>query len=1387
MAGALAPLLAAFCFSCASVEGSAVVLTNWEAQVAGPSSSPPSAGWKGIATFGGLLAAPGIPKDREVDGVWYRTNQSVPEQAAERSTWLDFDHIRGIARVFIDGKFAGELVRPVWSLDVTPFVTAGKSAEVAIYVTRKGEGTTAKFADDLLMARAMRGRFDQEFPTTVGLAGEVRMEFRGRNSWLESAWVECLWKSKELRVHAKTGGSSNLDLAMSATVLDEAGQPVLELSERPFQVGEVVLSREWPDVVPWDLDKGHLYTLQVTLKERGKSGSILDGLEPIRFGFREIAVKGREVIFNGRAATFRWSPTLRIDQLHKTGDFDQADLRQLHFLKAVGFNMILVQPHPDMFWSRRNGPWPVYMREFLEEADRLGIGVSIGTLPFTSHWLDLGVTTDSQVEAQYRRELAAFIERYRNHPSILFWVGSMNYFDRDFGALANTPTHMGQNPNATQAARTFDQVISRGSEIIGEIDPTRPAYSHHGGNSGPVASSNQHLNFLPAAEIEKWPSAWAEGGDKPWVAVEFGVPYWADFWLKNRDEKSGRLKPYGEAAITEYAAMHLGNLAYELEDEELRSRLEELTRENLDGSGSSVVPPKPKPRVDGNVSDLPAVQKVYVEYARRVNRAWRTWKVTGWSPWLLSWSLRFRSDPENFMPDVVAAYRESMQPFLGYLGGAPEPYTRIWNYWAGAEIQKSANFVWDGPGDYHLKARWVAEADGKILASGEWDQTLAPGSVLSLPISLTAPETDKKCSLNLKLIMDSADGPGSADSIALTVWPKLAPSPTVQRDILLYDPAGRSGWIKSLFGEAKIVSEEAAAQADPSRSLLVLGSQSLRGMKSLPYTIEAIRNGLRVVMLEQDQADMLRLGLRSVEWVVREGVTLNSSSQMLAGLDAEDFRDWRGNGTLLPENAEFQWWSDLDSLDAWHPARGARWGTHGSVTSVAIETPQKGAFRPLVSCGFDQAYSPLLEWREQKGGIWFCQMDLSGRVGIEPAATVLARNLLTAAAAEIPDFSRVIDLTGNAPSFSGQLAALGFLVADGAATDLLQVHSLGGGGIVIGNPDVTLGGATRKITRIAANQVSTPGLPSPPPSLLRFRIPVMAQPDMEGNLFSLERKNLEVSGWLGVALTAADGPYRDAIAKDHARLSRWRLRQLYGWMFFDCRVANSPEVSGRLLQLSDSQAEKSRPKNTSRKTIPLRDVKVSQVLTSDGLEGAALLRSRNIPPPVFADYSLLAVDRTFHYGTDAAQGIHVDLSRLLKETPSSSKMAIVEAIVDLPEAQEVTVRAGFDFWGEVLLNGKPILSGTNPSGPPRRDAKRVRVVFPKGENSLTLRVVSGTKGFGYWIDLDDDASMQPISESEKIGSFPFIGSALAPYEAEGYSLYFEKMRKRDDPYTWLSW
>jgi beta-galactosidase len=68
---------------------------------------------------------------------------------------------------------------------------------------------------------------------------------------------------------------------------------------------------------------------------------------------------------------------------------------------------------------------------------------------------------------------------------------------------------------------------------------------------------------------------------------------------------------------------------------------------------------------------------------------------------------------------------------------------------------------------------------------------------------------------------------------------------------------------------------------------------------------------------------------------------------------------------------------------------------------------------PILDGGYSLQYTPLLEHHDGKGLVIFCQMDVTGRTESDPAADLLARNLLHYVATWKPFLSRSVVYEGG--------------------------------------------------------------------------------------------------------------------------------------------------------------------------------------------------------------------------------------------------------------------------------------------------------------------------------------------------------------------------------------
>jgi hypothetical protein len=303
-----------------------------------------------------------------------------------------------------------------------------------------------------------------------------------------------------------------------------------------------------------------------------------------------------------------------------------------------------------------------------------------------------------------------------------------------------------------------------------------------------------------------------------------------------------------------------------------------------------------------------------------------------------------------------------------------------------------------------------------------------------------------------------SNGEAQEDKMVIEV---LAPpsSVKVRGRIALFDPKGETGaWLNRLGISAQLVDAEAdLAGCD----LLIVGKAAL-GVNSPAPDIHRVRDGLKVLVLEQtSEALEKRIGFRVEEYGLRQVFARVPDHPALEGLTAEKLANWRGEATILPSRLKYETrprygvtvqWCGLPVTRLW------RCGNRGNVASVLIEKPACGDFLPILDGGYSLQYSPLLEYREGKGVVVFCQLDVTGRTESEPAAEVLVRNLVQYLSTWTPGPKRTAMYAGNAEGKK-------FLESVGVSTQLCDAKNLGPGEVLVLGPgvDTALAGQTGDI------------------------------------------------------------------------------------------------------------------------------------------------------------------------------------------------------------------------------------------------------------------------------------------------------------------------------------
>lgn len=446
--------------------------------------------------------------------------------------------------------------------------------------------------------------------------------------------------------------------------------------------------------------------------------------------------------------------------------------------------------------------------------------------------------------------------------------------------------------------------------------------------------------------------------------------------------------------------------------------------------------------------------------------AYRTWGVSAISPWEFGpwWKLRpgvdrkrqdlavdwARLQRPGFSADFIEGRYERMdlafarddwvptaaaqtllrynRPLLAWLAGKPAAFTsKDHVFAAGESFEKQLIVLNNSRESVTCDATWSLALPGAPLA-GAKKFTVAAGAQERVPLAFGLPATLAPGEYALDAAVRFGTGEMQRDEFKIHVA-AAAPPARANGRIALFDPRGET---TALLARLGVRAESIGATADLAPfDVLLVGKAALHPDSPAP-DISRVRGGLKVVLFEQTAAVLeQRFGFRVAEYGLRQVFPRVPDHPLLAGVAPDAWRDWRGEATLLPPQLASEMrprygstvlWCDLPVTRIW------RCGNRGNVASVLIEKPARGDFLPLVDGGYALHYSPLLEFREGRGVIVFCQLDVTARTEPEPSADRIVRNLLGYVADWKPAPARKIFYAGE-PAGKTHLESAGFTVA----------------------------------------------------------------------------------------------------------------------------------------------------------------------------------------------------------------------------------------------------------------------------------------------------------------------------------------------------------------------
>ncbi len=946
---------------------------------------------------------------KNLDQAWYQRDITIPSKWVDRRIVLDFGMVQSHARILVDGKDAGEVWFPGGELDITDLVVPGKTYSLSILVTaRPLEAESRTFmAPDRIIASKAKVKFK-------GLTGDVFLVGEPIGTRITDVHVITSVRKKMITFDVGVVNTGNKQLMLSAAI-SENGKLVKSFSSKDltveFKDGRLQASSSWSNPKLWDTDTPeNMYEAIVTLSV---DANVVDQTLPVKFGFREFWIDGRDFKLNGSTIHLRALHNMNINN-HADKACIEGCFNTCERMKEYGFNFLITANYG--FAPGEVG----YMDALFNATDETGI-LAAFSLP---HGKDFKWQLDNPEQfKRYKNMTTWLIRKVQNHPSIITYA--MNHNATGYKGDQNPLKIDGiYNPDTLRSKDERSVMLREQSMIAAgiarSIDPTRAIYHHQSGNLGDMHTVNIYLNWSPRQERSNWLEHWAEKGVKPVFFVEWGLPHIASWSSYRGPEFIWGCNAYQSVWDSEFVAPLIGDKAYLMTPRKISAlKHEENLWSKTPFTWSSLVYSLPQEKQ--NFLDI---QSWFVE------DNWpslRTWGASALLPWdqggiwmrvddspsvpevnalknLQQPGIRpdriekggqyiyDRGDKKNFEPSSLGnSFLRWNQSLVAYIGGEKGRFTeKGHNFKAGQTINKQIVVLNDSRRE--RTCSYICQLK-PLDISVKGKLKLAPGSKVLKPIQIELPEDMKVGSYNLVAEFEFDNGEKQNHEFQIDVVNENLVNTKLCK-IGLWDPKNLTAPLLHRLGVSfKLITDTAKTSEF---DLIIIGREALSNKKDT-INLDSVNGGQRVIVFEQTAETLSdRFGFRIAEHGMR-GVFPRIKHAVLHDIDEVHLQDWQGSSTLVGS------YLDLPELEKTNPTwswcgfpntRVWRCGNDGVVASVVIEKPPRGNWLPIMDCGFDLQYSPLLECNIGKGMLVFCQLDVTARTKNDPVADLIVSNLI---------------------------------------------------------------------------------------------------------------------------------------------------------------------------------------------------------------------------------------------------------------------------------------------------------------------------------------------------------------------------------------------------------
>lgn len=351
----------------------------------------------------------------------YRKDFDIPNDWKGKQIFARFDGVHSEYKVYLNGKQAGYHLGGMtpYDLNITQYLNDGSNR---ISLDVRSESLADMLGSLTQYAAHQLGGITRK--VTLFAVPDVYLSDLRVVTDLDSAYKNARLKLYMSVTNAKSAAATGMNLRASLdkhTAADKIDLPTIAPGET--WSGWLEFDVENPDL--WDNEHPNLYVLNLDLYDGANSISQTKK----KIGFREVEVKGNQLLVNGKPVKLRGVCRHEAHPVLGRSLTDEQWRADAELYRDANCNFIRTSHYPPA-------------EEFIDYCDELGLFVEVEA-PVC--WIGHGANENWQNlnykdEKYYPYVLQADMETvhfYRNHPSVIFWsMANESYWNKGFAQVA---------------------------------------------------------------------------------------------------------------------------------------------------------------------------------------------------------------------------------------------------------------------------------------------------------------------------------------------------------------------------------------------------------------------------------------------------------------------------------------------------------------------------------------------------------------------------------------------------------------------------------------------------------------------------------------------------------------------------------------------------------------------------------------------------------------------------------------------------------------------------------------------------------------------------------------------------------------------------------------